>query len=202
MNWSELSHLMPIGVILLAAVIVVFMDLVVQHKDRYILPWIAFAGCALAVISTFQTQNNIGHEMVWFARKAAAASSDPNAFNPLILGGSFAIDQFGLLVWLISCVAGALSVLSAPKVSEDSALSSGEYYGLVLLAVAGMMLLAVSHDFITLLISLEIMSISTYILTGSNREDLRSNEAGLKYLVLGGFSTAFLLFGIAFYFGG
>jgi len=202
MNWSELSYLLPVGVVLLAAMVVVFMDLVVQQKDRYILPWVAFAGCAMGLISTLQTQYSIAGDSVWFAGQFVKAPSDPREFSSIILGGAFALDRFGLLVWMIACAAGALSVISGSKVDEESSLSTGEYYGLILTAVAGMMLLAVSHDFITLLISLEIMSISTYILTGSNRTDLRSNEAALKYLVLGAFSTAFLLFGMAFYFGG
>ncbi len=202
MNWSELSHLLPIGVVLTAVVIVVFLDLVLPKKDRYILPWIAFSGCMLALVSIFHTQHELVRlfkSITWFVNYDAL--SDTHATNSVILGGAFCLDQFALFIWIIACIAGGLSVLSATHSDEESALVAGEYYGLMLLAVAGMMLLAVSHDFLTLLISLEIMSISTYILTGSNRDDIRSNEAALKYLVLGAFSTAFLLMGIAFYYG-
>jgi NADH-quinone oxidoreductase subunit N len=198
MNWSELMLLLPVGVILGVATVVVFLDLVLSQKDRYILPWVALTGCVLAGMSAVQTLSSKVVGSSWFLFYDAGITG---AAKPLILGGAFSLDTFGVLVWILACIAGGLSIISSSHNPEDSALSTGEYYGLTLLAVAGMMLLSVSHDFLTLLISLEIMSISTYILTASNREDLRSNEAGLKYLVLGAFSTAILLMGIAFYYG-
>ena len=201
MNWSELGLMLPVGVVLGTAVVVVFLDLVLSHKDRYMLPWLALGGCVLGIVSTYQTQTTIADQAVWFVDFTPRMQPNPRLFNPVILGGAFSIDSFGMFIWVLACGAGALSILSSSHSNEDSALSSGEYYGLILLAVAGMMLLAASHDFLTLLISLEIMSIATYILTGSHREDIRSNEAALKYLVLGAFSTAFLLMGIAFYYG-
>lgn len=197
MNWSELNLLMPVGVVLGSALIVVFLDLVLDRKDRYILPWLALTGCLLGLISVVQTCSVLDRAP-WFH---TGAPPGKNVLDALILKGAFALDRFGLYIWIISCAAGALAILASPGPSEDSALSSGEYYGLILLAVAGMMLLAVSHDWLTLLINLEIMSIATYILTGSHRENTQSNEAALKYLVLGAFSTAFLLMGIAFYYG-
>jgi NADH-quinone oxidoreductase subunit N len=195
---NEVAYLMPVGVVLLAALVVVFLDLVLPHKERYILPWLALTGCVLGLVSVFQ-QTNLWNQTLWFLSYAPAKSA--GLINPRIMGGAFCIDGFGIFIWVIACGAGALSILASPPPSEESALSTGEYYGLTLLAVAGMMLLGISHDWLTLLISLEIMSISTYILTGSNRDDLRSNEAALKYLVLGAFSTAFLLLGMAFYYG-
>ena len=196
MNWSELIHLVPIGVVLATALVVVFLDLVLSHADRYAIPWIALTGCILGIVATFQTP--AWRHAEWFL---SSQSADATRAGTLMLGGAFCLDTFGLSIWLVACLAGALSILCSSQPGDDSALSTGEYYGLTLLAVAGMMLLAISHDFLTLLLSLEIMSISTYILTGSNRDDLRSNEAALKYLVLGAFSTAFLLMGIAFYYG-
>jgi NADH-quinone oxidoreductase subunit N len=196
-DWSELNRLLPIGVVMAAALVVVFLDLALSHKDRYILPWTALTGAVLGLIASVQTAVAPELTVIWFRDVNQAAQS-----KPLILGGAFCLDHFGFAIWIIACLAGALSILcSPPTTDEDSALSTGEYYGLTLLAVAGMMLLGVSHDFLTLVVSLEIMSISTYILTGSSRESVFSNEAGIKYLVLGAFSTAFLLMGIAFYYG-
>src|SRR5579862_322380 len=190
MDWSELTQLLPVGVVLLTALVVVLLDLYVKHTDRYVLPWIGAAGCAVALALAFQAAAGVP----WFSAHDGAAA--------IKLGGAFAIDGFALSVWVVACIAGALSILSASHNPNESPLSSGEYYGLNLLAVAGMMLLAASPDFLTLLISLETMSISTYILAGSNHRDTRSNEAALKYLVLGAFSTAFMLMGIAFFYGG
>lgn len=201
MNWSELSELLPVGVVLAAALVVVFLDLVIAHKDRYALPMVALAGCVLGLGSLIQNYLSLAtyykQSPPWFS---GAAETAAGAFNPLILGGHFSIDLFGFAIAGVALLAGALSVLSSAHEEDDSALSSGEYYGLILLAVAGMMLLGFAHDFLTLLVSLEIMSISTYILAGSRR-DLKSGEAALKYLVLGAFSTAFLMMGIAFIYG-
>lgn len=197
-DWSDLGRLTPIGVVLGASLIVVFLDLALSHKDRYILPWAALTGVVLGLIASIQSTVAPEVTTVWFRDLNAAALNAKS----LILGGAFCLDHFGLAIWIIACVAGGLSILcSPPAVDEDSTISTGEYYGLTLLAVAGMMLLAVSHDFLTLIVSLEIMSIATYILTGSSRESIFSNEAGIKYLVLGAFSTAFMLMGIAFYYG-
>lgn len=209
---SEWMCLLPIGVVLAAALVVVFLDLVLGRSDRYVLPWVALAGCALGLAAIWQTHQTLSDQLVWFHGYDAKANSQ--TIGPLLLGGAFCLDGFGLSIWLLACLAGALSILASPPPSpsllpasggnmgrEDSALSTGEYYGLLLLAVAGMMLLGVAHDWLTLVLSLEIMSVATYILAGSRREDLRSNEAALKYVVLGGFSTAFLLLGIAFYYG-
>ncbi|HEY3321581.1 MAG TPA: NADH-quinone oxidoreductase subunit N [Planctomycetota bacterium] len=193
---NELMLLLPVGVILGAALVVVLGDLALPHRERYILPWLALAGCILGLFAAGQTA--IGDQIIWFY---PGKRPDTALYNPIILGGAFCLDGFGMAIWALSCLAGALTILSSPPHSEDSVLSSGEYHGLILLSVAGMMLLGVSHDWLTLLISLEIMSISTYVLAGANRDDLRSNESALKYLVLGAFSTAFLLMGIAFYYG-
>ena len=198
-DWNELGQLTPIGVVLAAALVVVFLDLVLSHKDRYILPWIALTGAVLGLASTFQTATAPGFSAPWFTDFSAWMNMTPP--KSVILGGAFCIDRFGLAIWMIACLAGALSVLCTPPPHEDAALTTGEYHGLTLLAVAGMMLLSVSHDFMTLVVSLEIMSIATYILTASSRDHVASNEAGIKYLVLGAFSTAFLLMGIAFYYG-
>lgn len=76
-----------------------------------------------------------------------------------------------------------------------------ELYSLLLFATTGMMFLCSSTDFMTLFLSFEIMSISVYVLTAINRQSSRSTESGIKYLILGGFSSAILLFGIAFIYG-
>ena len=187
MDWTQLQLFWPVGVIVLTALVVVGVDVVIKHADRYVLPWLGMGGCAVALALTLTTPVPI-----YFHAHGEAA---------LALNGAFALDGFGLAIWVVATLAGALSILSSSHNPSESPLSTGEYYGLILLAVSGMMLLGVSHDFLTLLISLEIMSIATYILTGSNRDEARSHEAALKYLVLGAFSTAFLLMGIAFFYG-
>ncbi len=72
----------------------------------------------------------------------------------------------------------------------------------MLFSAVGMMLMAAGGNLVTIFLGLEILSIPIYILAGLFREDVKSNEAALKYLLLGGFSSAFLLFGIAMLYGG
>lgn len=202
MNWTQLSELLPVGVVLASALIVVFLSLVLEEKDRFMLPLVAMAGCLLGLAVLAQNYYSLVEYYhappPWFAGLEPPA---PGGFNPLILSGAFAVDGFGMAIAAVALLSGALAVLYALPAPESSALSTGEYYGLMLLAVAGMLLLGFSHDFLTLLISLEIMSVSTYILSGSVRGGVKSGEAALKYLVLGAFSTAILLLGIAFIFG-
>ncbi|MGD0091419.1 MAG: NADH-quinone oxidoreductase subunit N [Planctomycetota bacterium] len=206
---SEWMCLLPIGVVLTAALVVVFLDLALSRSDRYLLPWVALAGCVLGLAAVWQTHQTLSDQLVWFVGyntplpplSPGGRGWGEGGLGPLLLGGAFCLDGFGLAIWSLACLAGAFSILAAPPQAEESALSSGEYYGLTLLAVAGMMLLGVAHDWLTLVLSLEIMSVATYVLAGSKREDIRSNEAALKYVVLGGFSTAFLLLGVAFYYG-
>ncbi|MCY3024287.1 MAG: NADH-quinone oxidoreductase subunit N [Planctomycetota bacterium] len=196
---NELMYLLPIGVVFAAALVVVLLDTVLPRTERYLLPWVALTGCAVALVSTYQIHQTLADQGIWFLSSAGPA--DARLIGPVMVRGSFCLDGFGMAIWVLACLAGALSILAASPATEESALSSGEYYGLTLLAVAGMMLLGTAHDWLTLIISLEIMSVATYILAGSRRDDIRSNEAALKYLLLGAFSTAFLLMGIAFYYG-
>src|SRR5207237_7032423 len=84
---------------------------------------------------------------------------------------------------------------------ENEHESHGEYYALMLLSVAGMMCMAAGFDIVILFIGLELMAISTYILVGFLRRDRRSNEAALKYLLLGAFSSGIFAYGLSLFYG-
>jgi NADH-quinone oxidoreductase subunit N len=110
-------------------------------------------------------------------------------------------DNFGLFVTGILIVVGLLSLaISAPTVEREG-LPSGEYYALMLFAVAGMMLMATASDLLLIFLALEVLSLAVYVLTGIRREQQTATEAALKYFLLGGFSSAFFLYGIAFVYG-
>src|SRR6266850_833463 len=81
-------------------------------------------------------------------------------------------------------------------------LPAGEFHALLLFATCGMMLMASGGDLVIVFLGLEILSIATYVLAGFRRTDVRSNESSLKYFILGSFSSAFLLYGIAMIYGG
>jgi NADH-quinone oxidoreductase subunit N len=116
-------------------------------------------------------------------------------------GGMVAVDGFRLFAnWILLAGAGFTILVSFPYLSRQR-LQIGEYYSLLLLATVGMMFMASSRNLILLFLGLETMSVAAYVLTAFHRRERRSAEAGLKYFILGAFSSSFLLYGIALTWG-
>lgn len=115
--------------------------------------------------------------------------------------GAVLQDNFALFFKVIFLVSAALSILIADQYMQREGCNRGELYPLILLATAGMMLMASGTDLMTIFLGLEVLSVSLYVLAGFNRDNLKSNEAGLKYFLLGAFSTGFLLYGMALTYG-
>ena len=110
-------------------------------------------------------------------------------------------DNFGLFVTGILIVVGLLSLaVSGPTIDREG-LPRGEYYALMLFATAGMMLMATASDLLVIFLALEVLSLAVYVLTGIRRDSAQSTEAAFKYFLLGAFSSAFFLYGIAFTYG-
>ncbi len=115
--------------------------------------------------------------------------------------GMVVIDRFRLFANWIFLLAGALSILISLAYVTRQRLQAGETYALMLFAVVGMMIMGGTQNLILIFLGLEVMSISVYALAAMNRRDRKSAEAGLKYFLLGAFSTGFFLFGIALTYG-
>jgi NADH-quinone oxidoreductase subunit N len=115
--------------------------------------------------------------------------------------GSVVLDNFATFFKMIFLVAAGLTVLIADSYMEREGCNQGELYPLILFAVVGMMLMASGTDLMTIFLGLEVMSVSLYVLAGFNRANKKSNEAGLKYFLLGAFSTGFMLYGMALIYG-
>jgi NADH-quinone oxidoreductase subunit N len=113
-----------------------------------------------------------------------------------------AVDGLRLFANWIFLIGAALTILISFAYVYRQRLQSGEFYGLILLGTAGMMFMAGARDLIVIFLGLEVMSIAVYALTAFNRRDRKSAEAGLKYFLLGAFSTGFFLYGIALVYGG
>jgi NADH-quinone oxidoreductase subunit N len=109
-------------------------------------------------------------------------------------------DDFGLFVQLVLVGIGLLTIVFSPKAIDRDNLPAGEY-ALTLFALAGMMLIAVATDLLVIFLALEVFSLALYVLTGLRRQEYTSTEGAFKYFVLGGFSSAFFLYGIAFTYG-
>ena len=118
------------------------------------------------------------------------------------MGGMVVQDPFGAFVrWIVIGAAG-LAVLTAPGYLRPRALDNAEFYALLLLSTAGMTLLSVSSDLIMVFLAVELLSLSLYVMAGFERARPEAQEASMKYFLLGAFASAFLLYGIAFIFGG
>src|SRR5579883_2879942 len=110
-------------------------------------------------------------------------------------------DRYALFFALLVCAGAGLTLLMSIEYVEEQGLAAGEYYALVLLSAAGMVFMAAASDLLVIFLALEIMSVAVYVLAGILRSDVRGNEAAVKYFLLGAFASAFLLYGIAFFYG-
>ena len=115
--------------------------------------------------------------------------------------GSVVQDNFATFFKMIFLVSAGLAILISDQYMEREGCNHGELYPLILFTVVGMMLMAAGTDLMTIFLGLEVMSVSLYVLAGFNRANPKSNEAGLKYFLLGAFSTGFLLYGMALTYG-
>jgi NADH-quinone oxidoreductase subunit N len=116
--------------------------------------------------------------------------------------GMVYVNNYSFFFYMVFLIGTGISIIFSVKYLEEYKKNYGEYYALMLFSAVGMMLMAAGGNLVTIFLGLEILSIPIYILAGLFREDVKSNEAALKYLLLGGFSSAFLLFGIAMLYGG
>jgi NADH-quinone oxidoreductase subunit N len=164
------------------------------------------AGASLLLLSeVFLSSSSRGFQapLALASCVVAGAVALGNAFRPAaeVFGGFAVLDPFSSLVSVVICVGVGLSALLAPAFLRGRQAERGEFYALLLFAGAGMSLLVMSSELITLFINLEILSVATYALTAYLRRGPRPAEAGFKYFILGAFSSAVLLYGAALLYG-
>jgi NADH-quinone oxidoreductase subunit N len=115
--------------------------------------------------------------------------------------GVIVADNFGLFVTMTLVIVGILTIMFSSQVVQRDGYPKGEYYTLLLFSIVGMMMMATANDLLVVFVALEILSLAVYVLTGIRRDSLRGTEAAFKYFLLGAFSSAFFLYGIAFTYG-
>jgi NADH-quinone oxidoreductase subunit N len=168
-----------------ATLLVVALALLVLHavlEDRvkgWYLPVIASAGLVVAAVFSIR---------VWDVSQVQ-------------LAGMVAVDPFAQFVKVTLAAFGLLSIWLSREYLVENDIEEGEFYALVLFAVAGMMLMAGASDLIMMFLALESFSIALYVMVGFRRRSLTSQESALKYFLLGAFSSAFFLLGIALVYG-
>ena len=118
-----------------------------------------------------------------------------------VFNGMLILDRYGTLFGIIFLVGTALTIFLSIDYLKREEIWRGEYYVLLLTATLGMMLMASGGNLLIIFLGLELMSLSLYVLAGFMRTEATSNEAALKYFLLGAFATGFLLYGIAMIYG-
>ncbi|MDH3207997.1 MAG: NADH-quinone oxidoreductase subunit N, partial [Gemmatimonadota bacterium] len=155
--------------------------------------------------STGDPSFNKGADLGWLALVGVLLAAMANGWlygiTEVGRDAMIAVDGFRLFANWVFLIGAALSILISFAYVYRQRLQAGEFYGLILLATAGMMFMAAARDLIVIFLGLEVMSIAVYALTAFNRRDRKSAEAGLKYFLLGAFATGFFLYGIALVYG-
>ena len=164
---------------------ILLIDFLIQEKrDKYLNAVTALIGLGMA-----------GVQLVRFWRGTLVPLPHSG------FGGAFTLDSFALYFKLIIVIATALVVLISAKYLEIEEAHFGEYYALLLFSAVGMMFMASGRDLIVLFIALELMALCEYVLTGFLRGSRRSNEAAMKFFLLGAFSSGLLLYGMSLLYG-
>jgi len=178
----EWGIMTPEFVVLGVATILSLIDLFMPNeKDRRLLGWFAFTGVMVAILSLLGLLD-------------VPATS--------ILDDTFWLDSFAKAFKLILLVGAGLVLLLAMYYEPKEGMQyRGEFYYLFLAALLGGMIMTSSRDLITLVVGLELLSLSSYILVGLRKKNLQSNESAMKYVISGGISTAITLFGISYIYG-
>ncbi|MEA2646550.1 MAG: NADH-quinone oxidoreductase subunit [Chloroflexota bacterium] len=133
---------------------------------------------------------------------AAGSGLDAPGVNHLLYNKTVSVDSFAVFFQVLFVGLALMVLLLAPSYLERRGIQRGEFYILLVAALGGMMLMVAATSLMTIFLGIELLSISLYILSAFLRQEERSQEAGLKYLLIGGFATGFLLYGMALLFGG
>ena len=175
---TDLDALIPMLCITLAALATMGAEAFRARGERMPLGWLGIVGLVGAAASSV---------LLW----------DRNAegFDVIVA------DNFGLFVTLVLVIVGILTIMFSSQVVHRDGIPAGEYYSLVLFSIVGMIMMATATDLLVIFVALEILSLAVYVLTGIRRDNANGIEAAFKYFLLGAFSSAFFLYGIAFTYG-
>src|SRR5438477_10366109 len=178
MNFAPFIAIVPMSCVVATAIAAMVAEAFREPGERMPIGPLGLIGLAGAAIAS-----------------AALWNSNATSFGVVVA------DNFGLFVTWILILVGVLSLaISAPTIARER-LPQGEYYALMLFAIAGMMLMATATDLLVIFLALEVLSLAVYVLTGIRRDSPIATEAAFKYFLLGAFASAFFLYGIAFTYG-
>jgi len=176
---ANLIKVLPLSIVILWACALLLVDLFIP-KDRK--PWIA----ALAAVGM----------LVAMGFSISQTGVDTEAF-----GGMLKVDGFSQFLTILVLGSGLVAVMLSYNYLTRLGIQRGEYYVLLMFSISGMMLMAMAADLIVIFLALELLSIPLYVLAGFARPRTDSEEAAVKYFLLGAFASGFLVYGVAIIFG-
>jgi NADH-quinone oxidoreductase subunit N len=182
MNLNDLLIILPTAILVAWAIILLLIDLRIPRSRKGITAFLAAFGLAIVL-------------GVSLALGGFAGDIQPGFHNMAVL------DGFATFANLLVLGSGLLGVALAHDYLRRTGIERGEYYVLLLLSTAGMMLMIQAYDLILFFLALELLSIPLYVLAGFAQKQAQSEEAGLKYFLLGSFASAVFLYGAALVYG-
>ena len=191
--------LLPIVVLLVGGIVLLTIASLTRKRatTRWYAPFtVVVALAAAATTMPLWARVQSWDKLLWIDMPASPRGPFSTA------AGAIGIDGFGLFVAVVVCATVVLGALIADDYLRREGLNGPEFYALLLIAASGAVVMAMADDFIVLFLGLETLSIAAYVLAAMHLRRAQSQESGLKYFVLGGFSSAFLLYGIALIYGG
>ena len=180
---AELQLIAPELILTACACVALIMEVILPYRKSKLTAYFSLVGVALAFISLAAQW--------WFMGNLL-----PDGFY-----GMVRIDGFALLFKAIFLVSAAFAIGISTRFLDIEGEQHGEYYALILFATVGMMFIACGYDLISLYISLELMAITFYVLVAFTKREKKSNEAAMKYFLLGAFSSGVLLYGMSLIYG-
>ena len=183
-NVADLQLIAPELILTACACVALVMEVILPYRKSKLTAYFSLVGVALAFVSL---------ALQWWYM----GSSLP--FDGFY--GMVRIDGFALLFKAIFLIAAALAIGISTRFLDIEGEQHGEYYALVLFATVGMMFIACGYDLISLYISLELMALTFYVLVAFTKREKKSNEAAMKYFLLGAFSSGVLLYGMSLLYG-
>jgi NADH-quinone oxidoreductase subunit N len=175
-------HALAPEIVLTGAIVAVLLaDLFTREGARGIVPSIAGLGLLASLVPVLTLAVD-GAERAMF-------------------GGAYTVDDFSLVLKALFLLSGYVVVLLSTNYIAEGDYAEGEYYFLLLCSILGMVVMASSRDLVSIFVALELLSIPAYMLAGWRKRDLRGNEAGVKYYLMGVFASAVMLYGMSILYG-
>ena len=186
---NHLRLIAPELVLTLSAFFMLGLSTIANRGRTLWAPALAMLACLTTLASVLAFVRNFGLE-------ALRVPSMTIGFN-----GMFVVDAFSIFFKVVFLLAAMLTILVSSRYLDLERANVGEYYSLILFAVVGMMFMASAGDLVTIFVSIETMALAFYVLVGFLKANRKSNEAALKYFLLGGFSTGIFLYGLSLVYG-